>query len=397
MKTSVRRGVASLIVAVGLVVTAACSSSGTKASTASNTTTAAGASAGSGSGSGSGSGDSAAAAAAKARVDPYLQPSTSIGITTPLSAKPPSGKKVYWLEGNIQSIIPITSGFKEAAAALGWNLTVLSYDAADPQAPSSAMRQAVNAGADYIAVSGQTVSTLGQGLEAAKAKHIPVFDMYSTDPVQGASNGIYANIGGPAFSQKSEALLSDFIIADSGGKANVLFVNIPDFAILQVVANAVNTEFKSSCATCKVTPLNVSVTDLTSGAVGSQVVSSLQSNTNLGYVLLSIGDLATGLPQSLATANVAGRAKIVGGVPNREEVQSLIDNKAAAYIPLGRPESGWATMDAIARYAEGMDVAQAEHELLPIEIWTPQNVPKPATDFAGPAGYQAQFKQLWKV
>ena len=49
-------------------------------------------------------------------------------VATPLTGQPPAGKKVYWLEGNIQSILPITQGFKDAASALGWNLTVLTYD-----------------------------------------------------------------------------------------------------------------------------------------------------------------------------------------------------------------------------------------------------------------------------
>ena len=69
---------------------------------------------------------------------------------------------MYWLEGNIQSILPITSGFEGATDALGWDLTTLSYDPTDPQGPSAAMQQAVDGGADYIAVSGQTTDTLGR-------------------------------------------------------------------------------------------------------------------------------------------------------------------------------------------------------------------------------------------
>src|SRR4051795_1785416 len=81
---------------------------------------------------------STSATAAKARIEQYLQPATSIGMSTKLTGKPPAGKKVYWLEGNIQSILPITGGFKDATGALGWNLTVLTYDPADPQGPSAA-------------------------------------------------------------------------------------------------------------------------------------------------------------------------------------------------------------------------------------------------------------------
>jgi ribose transport system substrate-binding protein len=389
-----------------VIATAACGSS-TKSSssdatvtttsagaTATGATTTAAASAGAASPAGS---SSDPGTAAKTRIQPYLKPATSIGITTPLTGKPPAGKKVYWLEGNIQSILPITGGFKEAASALGWNLTVLTYDPADPQGPSAAMRQAVDGGADFIAVSGQSIDILGPALDASKAKKIPVIDMYSTDDVGGVTNGIYANVGGTPFSQSSAARLSDFVIADSGGDANVLFVNVPDFKILQIVATAVDGNFKSQCPACTVTPLNVSIGDLTGGTVASQVVSALQSKSKIDYVYVTIGDLATGLPEALQAAGLAGKVRIVGGVPNTEQVQSLIDAKAAAYTPLGRPASAWAAMDVMARLSLGMDPDAKGHELLPSVIWTPDNVPKPAQDYQGAENYQAQFKKLWGV
>jgi ribose transport system substrate-binding protein len=400
MRKPVQRALAAMVASL-VLATAACGSSSkgssspatTTASSSGPTTTAA-TSAGAASPAGS---SSDSGTAAKSRAEQYLKPATSIGITTPLTGKPPAGKKVYWLEGNIQSILPITGGFKEAASALGWNLTVLTYDPADPQGPSAAMRQAVDAGADYIAISGQSIAILGQALDAAKAKKIPVIDMYSTDEVGGAANGIYANVGGTPFSQKSAALLSDYVIGDSGGDANVLFVNVPDFKILQIVADAVTGNFKSQCPNCTVTPLNVSIGDLTGGTVASQVVSALQSKSKIDYVYVTIGDLATGLPEALQAAGLAGKVKIVGGVPNTEQVQSLIDGKAAAYTVLGRPASAWAAMDVMARLSVGMDADAKGHELLPSVIWTPDNVPKPAQDYQGAENYQAQFKKLWGV
>ena len=400
MRKPMRRGLAAIIGSVVLAA-AACggddksSSSGATTAPASGgaaTTAAAAASAATTAASSSDPG-----AAARTRIEQFLKPATSIGISTPLTGKPPAGKKVYWLEGNIQSILPITGGFKDAAGALGWDLTVLTYDPADPQGPSAAMRQAVDGGADYIAVSGQSIDILGQALDAAKAKKIPVIDMYSTDEVGGAANGIYANVGGTPFSQRNAALLSDFVIADSGGDGNVLFVNVPDFKILQIVSDAVTGNFTSQCPNCTITPLNVSIGDMTSGTVASQVVSSLQSNSKLDYVYVTIGDLATGLPEALQAAGLGDKVKIVGGVPNTEQVQSLIDDKAAAYAPLGRPASAWAAMDVMARLSVGMDPDVKGHELLPSVIWTPDNVPKPAQDYEGAENYQEQFKKLWGV
>jgi ribose transport system substrate-binding protein len=337
----------------------------------------------------------AAASSAAADVAPYLSQPTAITVDQPLTQRPPADKKVYWLEGNIQSILPLTDGFKAATAALGWQLTVLTYDPADPQGPGSAMQQAVAAGADYIAVSGQPAAVLGPALDAAKAANIPVITMFSTDEVGGAANGLYANIGSPDFSRESSRIISDFVISDSGGDANVLFVNVPDFAILQIVADEVTTVMGQKCSTCRLENLDVSISDMAAGGTASAVVSRLQADPALDYVQVSIGDLATGLPEALESAGLADRVKIVGAVPNTEQLQSLIDGKSAAYTVFGRPEAGWQAVDAMARLSVGMDPAATAHNLLPLWLLTPQTVPSPAQDYAGTADYEAQFKKLW--
>lgn len=335
-----------------------------------------------------------AATAAEERLAPYLEPAESIGIEEPLSGDMPEGLEVYWLEGNIQSILPITQGFEEATEAVGWDLTTLSYDPADPQGPGSAMQQAVDGGADYIAVSGQTIDILGPALDAAKSAGIPVIDMYSTDEVGGEENGIYANIGGPGYSEASFPVLVDYVISDSEGDAKVLFVNIPDFQILQTVADATLGQFESECPECEVETLDVTIADLTSGAVSSQVVSSLQSNPDLEYVFVSIGDLATGLPEALSSGG-AENVQLLGGVPNPEQLQSLADGTSVAWIPLPRPMSAWAAVDAMARIELGQEIDQEQHEVLPIEVKTQDNIETPVEEYEGPEGYQDQFSQLW--
>ncbi len=341
--------------------------------------------------------DPAAAAAAEKDLAPYLAKPTTISVDQPLTQRPPTGKKVYWLEGNIQSILPLTGGFKQAAAALGWQLTVLTYDPTDPQGPSSAMAQAVAGKADYIAVSGQTISVLGAALDAAKAAKIPVIELFSTDDVGGAANGIYANIGSAEFSKRSGNLVADFVINDSAGTGKVLFVNVPDFAILRIVGDAVAQDYQQGCAGCRLTTLNISTSDMAAGNAASTIVSRLQADPAIGYVQVAIGDLATGLPEALASAGLADKVKIVGGVPNKEQMQQLIDGKAAAYTTFGRPEAAWQAVDAMARLSVGMDPGAQQHVFLPLWLLTPKTVPNPAQDYAGTAGHEAQFTKLWQL
>ena len=102
----------------------------------------------------------------------------------------------------------------------------------------------------------------------------------------------------------------------------------------------------------------------------------------------------TGLPEALSSAGLDD-VKLLGHVPNPEQLQSLADGTSFAWIPLPRPESGWAAVDAMVRLAAGQEIDQAQHEVLPIEVWTQDNVPTPVVEFEGPAGYQDQFKALW--
>jgi ribose transport system substrate-binding protein len=371
------------------VVAGACALAGVAAAPAASATTAP-----PGSDGAAPSEPASAAAAAAARVAPFLEPATSIGIDAPVEGDIPTDVSVYWLEGNIESILPITDGFEGATEALGWDLTTLSYDPSDPQGPSAAMQQAIDGGADYIAVSGQTTDLLGQALDAAKSAGVPIIDLYSTDEIGGADNGIYANVGSPEYSRASYPLLADLVISDSGGEADVLVVSVPDFAILTVATDAIDQQFEQSCPDCGVQHLDLSITDLTSGTVSSQIVSALQSNPDIGYVYVTFGDLATGLPEALSSASFDD-VKLLGHVPNPEQLQSLADGTSFAWIPLPRPESGWAAVDAMVRLAVGEDIDQPQHEVLPIEVWTTDNVPTPVEQFQGPAGYQDQFLALW--
>lgn len=392
--TTVAGGTATTTGTTGSSATSTAGTTGSSATTTAVTTgSSATTTAGSTAGSANGNAADEAAAAAK-RVAPLLAPVTKIAYTTKLTSVPAKGKKVYWLEGNIQSILPITGGFKSAAAALGWNLTVLTYDPSDPQGPNAALQQAVDAGADFIAESGQNATTLKTGLAAAKAKNIPVFGMFGdndTDP----SVGLYSSVGGPNLTIDSAQRLADFFISDSKAAGKMVIVNLPDFKILQIAEKTTRDAVKANCTACTVDAIEATLADLTGGNVTSQVVSYLQSHKDVKYVDAAIGDLATGLPQALKAAGMTD-VKVIGSVPNVDQIQSLLDKTTTAWLALPRVEGAWQVMDAMARYSEGMDYKIAD-TVIPRPIFTQDNVASPATDYAGVPDFEAQFKALWGV
>jgi ribose transport system substrate-binding protein len=391
--------VAAGALAVGLV---ACGSddkgsstttAGSTATTAAGATTTAG---GSGGSTPSGGTEGAAAGeAAQARIQPLLDPVTEIPVTEKLKEKPAAGKKLYWLEGNIQSIAPITGGFEDAAKAIGWDLTTITYDPADPQGPNAAMQQAVDAGANFIAISGQPITAFEQALAAAKSKNIPVFTMFGENEADPAK-GIIAVVGGLNTTASNSQNLADYMISDSKGAGKFLLVNLPDFTILQYAEKQMTDWIDKNCTSCTYDKLEATIADLTGGAVAGQVVSYLQAHPDVTNVNASIGDLATGLPEALAAAGLADKVSISGGVPNVDQIQSLIDKTTAAWKTLPRVSAAWMMVDAMARYDQGMDTT-VDEVVAPAPIFTQDNVPSPAADYEGVPGFEDQWKALWGV
>jgi prepilin-type processing-associated H-X9-DG protein len=393
MNTLVRRASAPiLLLAVASAVGVASSTSAIAQDTA-------GGSAAPASSSGNAGSEAAAdwAAAAQARIDPLLQPPDTITVTEPLPAVPEQGLSVYWVTPNLQSQQPNTDALEAATEALGWKLTTLQTDSADPQAVPAGIQQALSGGADYIIVSGGSVDVYGEALPAAISAGVPIIDMYSTDEVGGESNGIYANVGGTGWIDVQYPATADYVIAHSGGDANVLYVDIPDFPILAAAADATTSHFSEACPECTLHKLDVSIADLLGGSVTSQIVSTLQRDEDIDYVFTSFGDLATGLPESLAEAGLDSRVQIVTPTPNADQLQAVLDGTLLAVVPNPKAQASWTAIDAIARLEQGLEVDEQQHTVIPVVVWVRDNIPTPLGDFTGAANYEEQFKQLWGV
>jgi ABC-type sugar transport system substrate-binding protein len=337
-----------------------------------------------------------AAADAEGRLTDNVTLPTKIGITDPLTKAPTGSRTVYWIAPNIEVIQAQTEGFKDATDALGWKLTTLLVDSADPQAYASAMKQAVNQKADYIVASGASADMYGDGLDAARTAGIPVIDEYSTDEPDGEANGIYANIGGTAYVQDEVGALADWVIADSKGKGTVAFVNIPDFPILKAAGEAVSTAL-ATCENCTLVPIDATVADLTGGGIPQLVVSTLQSNPDVEYVYLSFGDLYSGLDSALEGAGLSDKVKVLTATLNPSQSALVASGEIAAGVPNPQRYASWVAVDAMLRLDQGMSIDQDEHTLLPVPIFTKETVPSPPGEWAGPEGYEAQFATLWSL
>src|SRR5215208_5324231 len=82
---------------------------------------------------------------------PPTSPVTEFPASTKLGGPPPK-KSIAWLACELPTCQEMLSdGYKNAAAALGWNFKQINYKVSDP---ASAVQQALDDNVDYIAITG---------------------------------------------------------------------------------------------------------------------------------------------------------------------------------------------------------------------------------------------------
>ncbi len=336
--------------------------------------------------------------AAKAAVEAGSKPPTKIGPTIPLTGVPEK-KTVAWLECELPSCVQITPGFEAATEALGWDLQVISVKSFDP---SAGFQQAIDAGVDYIALTGTPAALVQTQLDAAKEAGIGFFSCYSTDDPEGEANDIFMQCGDETAVDSSGGLLANWIINDSGGKANTLYVNIPDFPVLVSEVEGASKVYDKNCPDCTYESLDVTIDQLVAGEVPGAVASKLQANPDINYIHFTFSDIPAGVADTLESAGLLDGVKLTGVDFNASiGLTEIAAGRHAAWTANPKEYAGWLMVDAMARRALGMDnTEERANAVLPTFIVSDKATAEaliPTDGWPGPDGMADQFKTLWGV
>ena len=243
--------------------------------------------------------------AALANVEQYRDPNQPIGVTIPLDGTP-EPKKFAWLECELESCPYITVGVEAATEALGWEMIKISSESANP---GPAFQQAIDAGADFIASSGEVRLRCTRSRRRPRRTPASRSSAASTPtPPAGEETNIWMQCGDTSFVEKTGPLMANWAIVDSDGTANVLIVSIPDFPVLKAETDAYIAELEKNCPDCEYTELNITIPQLTGGEVPAAVASQLQANPDIDYVFFSFGSLPAGVTATLESAGLPTRS-----------------------------------------------------------------------------------------
>jgi ribose transport system substrate-binding protein len=329
---------------------------------------------------------------ARAAVSMYEQVPTGFDLPT-LSSKAPAGKTIVFLNAGAIQTNQVADGIKAAAAAVGWHYRQIIVDQSDPSNVVAGFNQALQYSPYVVSTTGSPYSQWSSVLPAYQKAGAIIIPSDAGPPT---SSTVPTAIAGNSFFSTPGTMLADWVNADSDGSGQVLFVGTSAIAGLQVLGNTFEANIRQNCPGCKVTSVNLDLAQALGNQGNSLVVTALQRDPAIKYVVEDDGAFFTGLSSSLAAAGLAGKVKIgsgFGAAPNLSAVKSGTETVTTGNSAI---IAGWLTVDAALRHLEGMSYP-AGYGNPPTQLLTKTNNWTLGSSYTQPANYVSLFEQLWKV
>jgi ABC-type sugar transport system substrate-binding protein len=350
---------------------------------------------------------SAAAAGVSAadRVAAFSQPVTELPFSEKI-AEIPAGKKVYYVQCGVSACEEIRVGIAAAAEKLGWKLEITTHKDT-PDTVAAAFDAAIAAKPDVVLTSGNPREWFAPQLKTLEEAGVPVI-AWSIPESYEAGQGIVANLLTGDDYYFYGVLMADYA-SQKSAKKNVLFVGLPTFPVLSLVQNGFKDEIAKACPDCKVDTMEVAVTDLGTNLPG-QIVSKLQANPDLDFIVYAFGGMLFGVPEAIEAAGLLDQAKAIsqaGGTLNFGFIAN--DKHQVAEVGLASELLGWRALDVAARVLSGSGPGRVTPPAaaaveghpdilvngLPLQILEKGSIADPTKLWPGVDGFQDKFAALW--
>ena len=341
---------------------------------------------------------SGAIAEARTTVADYSKPPTSIGITAPLSRRPDPGKRIVVVQSAEPTSLKTDAGLREGVEALGWTLEVVQ-EGTGPEDPAKAFGQALDKKPDAVVISGNPLSTMRAQVERAKAENIIVIQADTGETV-GKDGSVYT-LSLDDFNQTGlwGKMIADYVAV--AGSKRTLIVDLSLYPILHAFTEGTQKQLAKVSPDTKVDVLDIAISDFIAGKVPGAIVSELQRKPDTDWIVLSLGDMATGLDAALRGAGLAGKIKIGGESASTPNIESLRKKDHTVYTGFAALPHGWRRADALARIFNGDPLDPNNASTLPTQLLTQDNIGTAPLDqdgyYVGVTDFREQYKKLWKL
>jgi ribose transport system substrate-binding protein len=286
----------------------------------------------------------------------------------------------------------------EAAKALGWDVTIFDGKA-NPKTQASAMLDALGWGATFILASSIDYRSIQLPLNQAKKAGVPVASMGQGGDTPNALPVLEPGQLAWAFAIDPDnyALgksIGEWIIKDSGGKANVVAYNDKEFDGV-VTQHAGIMDVLAKCAGCKVTEQSFSASQIATN-LGQQVVGYLRAHPDVTYVYMPYDPSAFAVAAALRQAGLGQRVKLASLLGDEENLDLIRKGDVqVADVAFDMAYEGYAAVDQIIRYLNKQKLFEPHGENVPMEVLDKGNLPEKG-NWTAANGYKEKYLGLWK-
>jgi ribose transport system substrate-binding protein len=332
-------------------------------------------------------------------------------LKSPSTASRPAvkGKKIVIIsagQSSISSSVPVNAA-AAAAKAIGWQVSIYDEQLNPANAPGL-MRQAISSGANGIILDATDCPTVKGPLQEAKAKGIVVVGIYSfdcNDPAFGAGGkplftgninyGVATGRAIDKFTESYGAAQADAMIAATGGKAQVIYFNDPEFVVLKYTGEGFLKEM-ATCAGCKVVD-KVQFTGTELGSTLQQKAATALLQHPEANAVKSPYTAATilGISSAVSQSGRAGQIYVMGGEGFQPELDLMRAHQGVNAAMIAPSDwTGWASIDTMnslflhqtpAYSGLGWQLVDLQHNL-------PASGP-----FTSSINYKAIYEKAWGV
>lgn len=332
----------------------------------------------------SGSGEAASIIA------PYVGKASPIPVDEPLKELP-KGQKFVYVQCGVPECAVIAEGAKEAAAALGVELTVIPAGGTATSI-SQAFESAAQLKPAVVYEDAIDPVLWPKPFKELKAQGTPI--VAETIP-ESSGEGMVVFNSSERFSHTGK-LMAAYVAAKAEGATHAVFYWPPDYTVFKGEAETFKKELTRLCPEC--TAELVTAPSTTIGKeLPSRVVSYLQQNPETNWVGFAFGSMVQGVPEALGAAGLSAETiSQAGGEPNW---QYLKEGKQTVDLSGDIQIEAWVAMDIAARLATGQELPKTElNGSTPQQFLTQEEITfDPAGGFHPFPDYQATFKKLWGV
>jgi ribose transport system substrate-binding protein len=282
----------------------------------------------------------------------------------------------------------IDDGVHAAAEAAGWKVQTID-PANDQNKMNAAIQQAISLGADGIALNSIEPALITSAVADARKAGLMVVNANAgreDEPVTDTSVQHDVSLQGV----KQGDMIAATICVNSGGKANVMLLQEPQFNLVNQRVQGTE-DYLKKCPDTKSQRQQISIGDLGT-TLQSKVKALLASNPDVDTVVSPSDAFTPDVIAAVQQAGLGSKVAIYSMDGNAQVIANIVaGGPAVASVGGALQQEGWAMVDDLNRLFQG---EKPVDDGTPIRVISKDNAPK-SGEYNGDVDYVAAYKELW--